>query len=115
MTVLDRLHSDVNRQKCETLFMIEIIRERRVCWLEHAGRMGNERLPKRMLSARTEEGHRNRGRPRQSWAELARDDLVQIREYQWYKSWKDRAKLAVENKARGHLAQQLEKTECNVM
>ena len=40
--------------------------------------MGNERLklPKRMLLARTEEGQRNKGRPRKSWAELARDDLV---------------------------------------
>ena len=37
--------------------------------LVHVGRMGNERLPKRMLFARTEEGHRNRGKPShgQSW------------------------------------------------
>ena len=76
MYLLDRLHSDIIRQKCETSLMDEIIRERRLRWLGHVGRMDNERLPKRMLIARTEEGQRNRARPRKS-AELARDDLVQ--------------------------------------
>ena len=72
VTVLDRLHSDIIRQKCETPSMTEISRERRLRWLGHVGRMGNDRLPKRMLFARTEEGHRIRGTPRKSWAELAR-------------------------------------------
>ena len=92
VTVLESLHSDIIRQKCETPLMTKIIRERRLRWLGQAvGRMGNERLPKRMLFARTEEGHRKRATPRKSWAELARDDLVQIREYRWYKSCQDRA------------------------
>ena len=55
--------------------MAEIIRECRLRWLGHVGRMGNERLPKGMLYARTEEGQRNRGRPRKSWAELTCSDL----------------------------------------
>ena len=71
--------------------MAEIIKERGLRWLGHVGRMGNERLPKRMLFARTKEGQRNRGRPKKSWAELARDDLVQIREYRRYKSYQNRA------------------------
>ena len=75
----------------------EIIRERRLRW-GHVGRMGNERLPKRILFARTEDGQRNRGRPRKSWAELARDDLVQILEYRWYKSCQDRANWQHETK-----------------
>ena len=61
MNVLDRVHNDIIRQKCETSFIAEIIRERRLHWLGHVGRMGNERLPQRMLFARTEEG-----RPRKS-------------------------------------------------
>ena len=51
--------------------MADIIRERRLRWLDHVGRMGNERLPKRMLFARIEEGQRNRGRPRKSsWPDM---------------------------------------------
>ena len=92
VTVLDRLHSDIIRQKCETTSMAEIIRGGRLRRLGHVGRIENERLPKRMLFARTEEGQRNRGRPRKSWAELPRGDLVQIREYRWYKSCQDKAK-----------------------
>ena len=92
VTVLNRPHSDIIRQKCETPSMTEIIRERRLRWLGYVGRMGNERLPDRMLFTGSEEGHRNGGRPRKSWAELARDDLVQVQEYRWYKSCQDRAK-----------------------
>ena len=98
MTVLDRLHSDIIRQKCETCSMAEIIRERRLRRLGHVGRMGNERLPKRMLFARTEEGQRNTGRHRMSWTELARDDLVQIREYRWYKSCQDKANWRIKQR-----------------
>ena len=70
VTVLDRLHSDIIRQKCETSSMAGIIKECRLRWLGHVGRMGNKRLPERMSFARTKEGQRNRGRPRKSWAEM---------------------------------------------
>jgi hypothetical protein len=53
----------------------------------------NDRLPKKMLLARTEEGQRERSRPKKSWADVVGDNFIQIREGWWYQSRQDRAIL----------------------
>ena len=46
----------------------------RLRWLGHLGRMGDDRLPKRVLFGRME-GRRPRGRPPRSFADVVEEDV----------------------------------------
>ena len=71
------------RQKCRLPTIERLLRERRLRWFGHAARMGEDRLPRKMLTARLGT-RRPRGRPRKSWRETISEDLKMIGSYEEY-------------------------------
>ncbi len=69
-----------------------MIRKRRLRWLGHVGRMGEERMPQQILFGRLKEGKRRPGGPKKSWMECARDDVraFGMDEREWFEKCQDR-------------------------
>ncbi len=70
---MDKVPNDKILQMCNTSCTCAsvIVRYRRLRWLGHVARMGNDRLPKIMMF-RTLEGAGKRGRPIRSWNDCVR-------------------------------------------
>ena len=67
----------LQRFKCKLQKIEDLLRIRRLRWFGHAARMGNERLPTKMLT--TQRGREcSVGRPRTSWRRVIRADLEAI-------------------------------------
>jgi hypothetical protein len=72
--VLDFLQAKcTNVNKCATKHIADIIKYRRLKWLEHVYRMSNEHLPKILLFGSLD-GTGLRGRPIKSWSDCVRQD-----------------------------------------
>ena len=70
------------RRKCTLQKIGDLLRIRRLRWFGHAARMGNERLPTKMLT--TQRGREcSVGRPRTSWRRVIRVDLDSIESYDY--------------------------------
>ena len=70
--------------------LTEILRERRLRWFGHVVRMGEERIPKRVLNW-IPPGRRKRGRPRLSWRGTLEGDLKKLDI-----TWKEAEDLALQ-------------------
>ena len=64
------------------------IRKRRLKWMGHVSRMGQERRAKQ-ATIWTPEGKRGRGRPRKNWMETIREDLQGLE-----MTWNDAVEMA---------------------
>ena len=86
-----RLHmsNEVILVKCDQPLVAAKLREYRLRWLGHVGRMGDERVPKRVLFGKIM-GKRSRGRPRVSWADVVTKDLQTRKIGKWFKLCQDR-------------------------
>ena len=60
--------------KLEMNTLDEAVRMSRLRWWGHVKRMGEERIPKRLMSSAVE-GKRSRGRPRRQWLDSVLNDL----------------------------------------
>jgi hypothetical protein len=71
--------------------MDDIIRQRRMRWLGHVARMGEERIPKRMLFGWLEHPRPAHGVKRR-WKDVVADDLKRygLKESEWYQKAQDR-------------------------
>ena len=54
--------------------IVKWIKEQRVSWLGHLGRMEEDRMPRKIFTLELE-GTRRRGRPRKGWKEETERDL----------------------------------------
>jgi hypothetical protein len=86
-----RLHmpNEVIRSKCDQPLVAVKLREHRLRWLGHLGRMGDERVPKCVLFGKLL-GKRPIGRPRVTWADTVVKDLQTRKIGRWYKLCQDR-------------------------
>jgi len=87
-----RLHmsNEVILVKCDQPLVAAKLTEHRLRWLGHVGRMGDERVPKRVLFGKIMGGKRSRGRPRVSWADVVTKDLQTRKIGKWFKLCQDR-------------------------
>lgn len=69
--------------------VMRFIKVGRLRWLGHIERMGNDRVPKKLLQGRPE-GTRRAGRPRPRWMDAARKDLEAMRVRNWREVAQDR-------------------------
>jgi len=76
--------------KCGQPLVANMIRGHRLRWLGHLGRMGGERVPKRVLFGKFT-GKKPRGRPRVTWADVLVRDIQEHKIGKWYKLCQDRA------------------------
>ncbi len=73
---------------CQNIDMMLHIR--RLRWLGHVARMGEHRVPKRLLFSHVS-GRRSRGRPRKRWTDVVKGDLKRKgHTNNWYRSCQDR-------------------------
>jgi hypothetical protein len=54
--------------------IVRYVKSRRMAWLGHVERMGEERMPRKLLHGRIE-GRWRRGRPRKRWLQILEEDL----------------------------------------
>ena len=73
----------------------------RLRWLGLLGRMYDDRLPKKMLFARTADSARSRGCPRASWKDTVLHVLGIKNELRWYRSCQDRNRWQCMSSAKG--------------
>ena len=91
LSLMDKVPNDKILQMCNTSCASDIVRYRRLRWLGHVARMGNDRLPKMMMFS-TLEGAGKRGRPIKSWNDCVRKDLDSLGlTLTWWKRCQDRA------------------------
>ena len=86
-----RLHmpNDVILERCDQPLVAAKLREHRLRWLGHVGRMEDERVPKCVLFGKIM-GKRSRGRPRVTLADVVTNDLLTRKIGKWYKLCQDR-------------------------
>jgi hypothetical protein len=87
---VEHISNKVLRDRCKLPEVAEQLRERRLSWLGHLGRMDDSRIPKCMLFGKAE-GKRSRGGARATWAKLVLEDLSIRKIQKWYKQCQDRA------------------------
>ena len=94
ISLLSHITNEDVLKRCDMVYVDKEIQYRRLRWLGHVGRMADNRLPKCLLFSQVS-GQRPVGRPRLMWNDLARADLISIRENRWYRKcqsrvgWKD--------------------------
>ena len=94
ISLLSHITNEAVLKRCDMVYVDKEIQYRRLRWLGHVGRMADDRLPKRLLFSQVS-GQRPVGRPRLMWNDLARADLISVRENRWYRKcqsrvgWKD--------------------------
>jgi hypothetical protein len=76
--------------RCRLPSIAEQLRERRLSWLGHLGRMGDSRIPRCLLFGKVQ-GTRSVGAPPKSWASLVVKDLEVRNITKWYKVCQNRA------------------------
>jgi hypothetical protein len=54
--------------------IVRFVKSRRLAWLDHVERMGEERMQRKLLHGKIE-GRRRRGRPRKRWLQSLEEDL----------------------------------------
>ena len=62
--------------------IVRCIKSLRLGWLGHVQRMGDDRMPTRMLNNKME-SNRGRGRPRKTWMQDVREDLEAMKIRGW--------------------------------
>ena len=95
MCRVDRLTNEHIRITCdEQPEIIEIIRTQRLRWLGHMMRMSDNRMPKKIFFGKIiSSGQRRRGRPRRTWSDVIRCDMIAKNIYaggRWYPKCQDR-------------------------
>ena len=71
-----RRHNWELREKTKQPHISQIVKGRRMQWAGHLARMGNERVPKKILLAQLD-GRRPVGRPRKDWRRCLQEDMRQ--------------------------------------
>jgi hypothetical protein len=83
--------------------IVRFVKSRRLAWLGHVERMGEERMPRRLLHGRIEE-RRRRGRPRKRWLQGLEEDLRIMWVGRWWEKVECREEWgSVVRKAKAHL------------
>ena len=84
------------------IYIVKLIKSRRIAWLGHVMRMDYKRTPKRILQWKPI-GTRTRGRPKKRWIAGIEEDLQIMGVKRWRKQCEERAewKKATE-KAKTH-------------
>jgi transcription termination factor 2 len=72
-----KLHNEELHNLYSSPSIIRVIRSRRMRWAGHAARMGEKRIPYRILVGKPE-GKRPLGRPRRRWVENIKIDLREV-------------------------------------
>jgi hypothetical protein len=72
-----KLHNDKLHDLYSSLSIIRIIKARRMRWAEHVAPIGEKRNAYRLLVGKPE-GRRPLGRPRRTWLDNIRMDLVEV-------------------------------------
>jgi hypothetical protein len=62
--------------------IMRFVKSRRLAWLGHMERIGEERMQRKLLHGKTE-GRRRRGRPRKRWLQSLEKDLRIMRDRRW--------------------------------
>jgi len=73
-----RLHNEELNDLSSSPNIVRVIKSRRVKWVGHVARVGEEGVVYRVLLGKPE-GRRPRGRPRPRWVENIRMDLQEVR------------------------------------
>ena len=102
LSLLDRRTNASIREHCGVPAIADTLQQRRLVWLGHLGRMGDDRLPKKMLFGRVAAGGRHRGRPKQTWKGRVLTDLADCKMSRWYQSCQDRTGWRQKVKAGGN-------------
>ena len=90
LSLMDKVPNKEILNMCNTSCASDIVRYRRLRWLGHTVRMGDERLPKMMMFS-TLEGAGKRGRPIKSWNDYVRKDLESLGlALTWWRKCQDR-------------------------
>ena len=84
-----RMNYELNKL-IENADIVRFIKCKRIAWLGHVMRMGDKRIPKRILEWRTI-GTRIRGRPRKRWVEDIEEDMQITGIRRWRKQSEERA------------------------
>jgi len=72
-----RLHNEELNDLYSSLIIVRVIKSRRMRWVRHVARMGEEREAYRVLVGKPE-GKRPLGRPRRRWVDNIRNDLQEV-------------------------------------
>ena len=102
LSLLDRRTNASIREQCGVPAIADTLQQRRLVWLGHLGRMGDDRLPKQMLFGRVAAGSRQRGRPKQTWKGRVLKDLADLKMSRWYQGCQDRSGWRHKVKAGGN-------------
>ena len=96
ISLWQKMTNESVRKMCSIEAISNIVQYRRLRWLGHLARMGDERLPKQLLFGTmlsTNNRSRKRGRTVKCWIDYARDDLSRLKiSYHWYRLAQDRSK-----------------------
>jgi len=57
--------------------VVDLLKARRLTYFEHVNRMGNDRLPKKILHGHIH-GHRSRRKPKKKWLDNIREDCEDL-------------------------------------
>ncbi|KAG8285305.1 hypothetical protein J6590_082832 [Homalodisca vitripennis] len=63
----DRIRNEITRERLKVVSLQETMEGRRIQWMGHVKRMGDNRMP-RIALEKEEGGRRPRGRPRKQWS-----------------------------------------------
>jgi hypothetical protein len=99
VSYLDKLRNEEVRSRCKQPTLEEMVRERRLRWLGHVQRMGDDRLPKAMLWGRWKDAQRPQGGHRKRWKDLCQADVAAIAD--WKGLCMDRNRWRAAIKAKG--------------
>ncbi len=72
---MEKVRNEEIRRRCGQSTLESQLRKRRLRWLGHVQRMGEERLPKAMLWGRLAEGKRPKGGGKKRWVDVVMKDL----------------------------------------
>src|ERR1044072_3697284 len=90
VTKFDHKRNEDVREQTGQCTVEELVRRCRLRWLGHVARMGEDRLPPRLLYGSLE-GKAKRGRPVGRWKDMIEADLKKTKVTRWYNVVQDRA------------------------
>lgn len=95
ISIRQRVGNSQILRRCAMNSIESVLRFRRLRWLGHMARMGDQQTPKRLLFGQMHTSiDRGPGRPHKSWQDCVRDDLASLNMlYDWSKIAQDRERF----------------------